>query len=146
MKRKNYIYKLCATNRIYADRDSAVQAAFNNIKKSYTTVAYSTRISSPILLKVAGGYKVACFDENGRMLSRKLDVFVASEKKRVIGCKTLMARHELKKASLKNPFGWKEDDENDDDSCDFDCDDCPRNSFCEDAWTDEDDDEDGYNY
>lgn len=148
MKKKNYVYKLCVTNRIYADRDSAVQAAFDHIKQVNWMLPYPAKsISSPVLIKVHGGYRVVCFDEVGRMLSRKLDVFAAEKKKRVVGYKPMMARHELEvglKADLKNPFDWKEDDE-DEGLCDFDCEDCARKSSCDDAF-DFDEDEDEYDY
>lgn len=147
MKKKNYVYKLCATNRIYADRDSAVQAAFDHIKQVNWTLPYPAKaISSPVLIKVHGGYRVVCFDEVGRMLSRKLDVFVAEKKKRVVGYKPMMARHELETTGGARPIYRNVDDE-DEGLCDFDCEDCVRKSSCDDAFDfDEDEDEDECEY
>ena len=129
--KKTYLYKLCTTNRIYADRDSAVQAAFENIKEANFYRAGSAKmISSPVVTKVDGGYLVVCFNEKGKPLSRKLDVFVAEKKKRVVSYKTVMARHKVHERST-NQFN------EDDDFCDFDCEDCVRSSTCEDYFSDD---------
>ena len=148
MKKKNYVYKVVFNGVCYNNLEAAAGDAFRTM--THRTGFYGSRLTNPIVIKVPGGYAVKAFTETGKVLTRRIDVFVPAEhSKNKAVIHYLAARHSSSSYEYphndctsddyvkdnQNLFDEDEvqDDDDDDDDCDFSCDECTFRGVCEDS-------------
>ena len=73
-KKKNYVYRVCSTNEIYGNLNTAVAYALKDLN-AYLICTHTERATKPFVSKIDGGYLVIVIDIHGRILKRRIDVF-----------------------------------------------------------------------
>lgn len=87
MEKKNYVYKVCASGYVCDTLKSAVSAAYDEMLYQAERVrigafnsdgyygSFKVTLSTPVVYKVRGGYKVKAISSCGTVMSRRIDVF-----------------------------------------------------------------------
>lgn len=154
MKKKNYVYKVVSNGACYTNLEAAAGDAFQTM--TYKAWGCKSRLTNPIVIKVSGGYNVKAFTETGKIWTRHIKVFVpADHSKNKAVIHYLAARHSSSIYEYpyydctsddyvkdnQNLFDEDEvQDDNNDDDCDFSCDECTFRGVCENSLADLDDD------
>lgn len=73
-KKKNYVYRVCVTNQICDNLDTAVAYAVKDLKLT-NMVSSVKRMSKPFVSKIEGGYLVTVVNIHGKVMKRRIDVF-----------------------------------------------------------------------
>ena len=92
MKKKNYVYKVMFNGACYTNLEAAAGDAF--LTMTHRAKFYGSQLTNPIVIKVPGGYAVKAFTKTGKVLTRRIDVFVpADHSKNKAVIHYLAARH-----------------------------------------------------
>lgn len=132
--KKAYVYKVCANGRVSADLQTAICNAVDDmVEKNYI----GDRSSQPITVKCYGGYKVMLFDNNGKMYSRRIDVFVPDNFE---VAKPFMVDECYENPEMLTEDAMYGDDEDDEEDYDYDAD---SDDYDDEDENEEDEDNDG---
>ena len=90
--KKNYVYKVMFNGACYTNLEAAAGDAF--LTMTHRAKFYGSQLTNPIVIKVPGGYAVKAFTKTGKVLTRRIDVFVpADHSKNKAVIHYLAARH-----------------------------------------------------